>query len=120
MSPKPVLPARRMLIHSGNMIEFVGFVFFVITAAALFFGGLYFWIRYVFGEKYAGKVTFFCLKLALVFVAMALLVEPVGMVVGIFWATVEISHGWTLVIPAVLFGLPLVRFVSNRCRGRCR
>ena len=120
MSPKPVLPARRMLIHSGNMIEFVGFVLFVITVAALFFGGLYFWIRYVFGEKHAGKATFFCVKLTLILVAMAILVEPVGMVVGIFWATVEISHGWTLVIPAVLFGLPLVRFVSNRCRGRCR
>jgi hypothetical protein len=74
----------------------------------------------VFGEKYAGKVTGFCLKLTLVLIAVAILAEPVFVMIGIFWATVEYSNGLTLLIPAVLFGLPLVRFVSKRYRGRGR
>ena len=94
----------------------LGFVLFAIAAGATFFGGLYLWIRYVFGEKHAGKVTLFCIKLTLVLVAIAILAEPVFVMIGIFWATVEFSHGLTLLIPAVLFGLPLVRFFSNRSR----
>ena len=95
---------------------FLGFVFVATVAGVIFFGSLYLWIRYVFGEKYAGKVTGFCLKLTLVLVAVAILAEPVLLVVGIFWLTVEYSNGLTLLIPAVLFGLPLVRFFSNRSR----
>ena len=68
---------------------FLGFVFVATVAGVIFFGSLYLWIRYVFGEKHAGKVTGFCLKLTLVLVAVAILAEPVLLVVGIFWLTVE-------------------------------
>jgi hypothetical protein len=111
------ISAKKTYIYSMTMIfGFLGFVFVATVAGVIFFGSLYLWIRYVFGEKHAGKVTGFCLKLTLVLVAVAILAEPVLLVVGIFWLTVEYSNGLTLLIPAVLFGLPLVRFFSNRSR----
>ena len=95
------------------------FLLFTLTVMAMFLAGLHFWVRYVFGEQCAGKATVLCLKLIVAIVAVAILIEPVGLMVGIFWATVKLSHGWTLVIPLVIVGFPLIRLAGNNCRRLC-
>jgi hypothetical protein len=96
------------------------YLLFIITVVAIFLAGLYFWIRYVFSEQYASKVTVLCFKLIVAIGVVAILIEPVGLVVGIFWATVRLSDGWTLVIPAVIIGFPLIRLLFNYFQRLCR